>query len=336
MLALALLATASRALADPTAADKETARRLMAEGRNHRKAGDPKGALQSFQAADAIMHVPTTGLEVARAEIELGQLVEARDVLLTVVRSPVEPREPRAFADARATAKALASETEGRIPSIRVQLQNVPTGAEAKVTVDGVAVPAAALAAPRAVNPGHHVVAATTGAAGDTPRETAVDVHEAETRDLVVDLAIAAPAPTETAEKTPAPPPASHGATSSLRIVSYAGFGLGGVGLIVGGVTGLLAISDLGSAKHSCVGNQCPPSAYPKLDTAGTMATLSTVGLVLAGVGVGVGAVTFVLGKPHPAEPLAAPEAPAPAAPPPAPSASLFVGPGSIGVRGTF
>ena len=46
--------------ADPSAADKETARALMNEGRTDRDKGDLKAAVKAFAAADALMHVPTT------------------------------------------------------------------------------------------------------------------------------------------------------------------------------------------------------------------------------------------------------------------------------------
>jgi hypothetical protein len=321
------LFVAGQAHAEPTAGDKETARRLMAEGRTHRRAGDAKGALQSFLAADAIMQVPTTGLEVAKAELELGQLVEARDKLLTVTRLPVEGREPRAFSEARATAKTLGAEVEPRIPSLTVKLQNLPAGSSPKVTVDGVAIPAGALTAPRAVDPGHHVVAASAG--GD-PHETAVDVREGETKDVVVDLgAGGAPVATDEPASGPAPTNASKDQANTWRLVSYAGFGVGGAGLIMGSVTGLLAISDFSSAKkQGCVSGKCPPAADPELNKASTMATVSTVGFILAGVGAGVGIAGFVLSRqsPHPE--------PTPAAPPE--TVGLFLGPGSVTLGGSF
>src|SRR5947207_9657736 len=55
------LAVASPALAAPSAADRETARALVVEGKQRRDKGDLPGALESFKAADAIMRVPTTG-----------------------------------------------------------------------------------------------------------------------------------------------------------------------------------------------------------------------------------------------------------------------------------
>src|SRR3954469_7244655 len=83
--------------AEPKAAQKKIARGLLDEGRAKDERGDHKGPLESFRAADNLMHVPTTALEVARQEIALGLLVDARDTLLRVRRSPVNPGEPAVF-----------------------------------------------------------------------------------------------------------------------------------------------------------------------------------------------------------------------------------------------
>ncbi|MEO7109611.1 MAG: hypothetical protein ABI183_04150, partial [Polyangiaceae bacterium] len=96
----------------PTAADKDTARALMAQGADLRDKNDLKGALQSFQAADAIMHVPSTSLEVAKTAAALGQLVEARDAALAAARYPVNPGEPKPFVNARKEAQSLGDELE--------------------------------------------------------------------------------------------------------------------------------------------------------------------------------------------------------------------------------
>src|SRR4051794_22145874 len=91
LLSLALLlGQVGRASAEPTASGKETARGLMTEARDLRDKNDLRGALSRFQAADAIMRVPTTGLEVARTEAALGLLVEARDTIHRVLAIPAE------------------------------------------------------------------------------------------------------------------------------------------------------------------------------------------------------------------------------------------------------
>lgn len=326
-------------MADPTPADKETARRLMTEGRTYRKAGDSKSALKSFQAADDIMHVPTTALEVGRTEVELGQLVEARDTLLAIARLPAAPKEPRAFVEARATAKTLAGELEGRIPSIKLTIQGVPADGVVTVQVDDVPIPAAALGVPRAVDPGHHVISGSLGAGsvgGTAPHTTTVDVTEGEIKEVTLDMA----APVVSEEVPAAKPPSAP--TDTWRLVSYVGFGVGGAALLVGSITGIVAISDLSSAKKmGCVGNQCPPSADAELNTAGTFATVSTVGFVLAAAGVGAGAVGFILSRHHEKAAVATPESPSTTPsdeppPGPAPDVSLYFGPGSAGIRATF
>src|SRR5579884_1405121 len=93
-LALGAALGARSARADPTAADRETARALMDDGRALREKNDLRGALQRFKAADDIMHVPTTALEVARTQIPLGLLVEARDTIARIRLMPAKPGEP--------------------------------------------------------------------------------------------------------------------------------------------------------------------------------------------------------------------------------------------------
>ena len=326
-LTLAVLSGAHLArAAEPTPADKETARRLMTEGRAHRRDGDAKAALQSFVAADAIMHVPTTALEVARSEIDLGQLLEARDQLLAVGRLPDPGNEPRAFTEARETATTLSAELEPRIPSLLVKLQGAAPGANVKVTVDGVEVPSVALTSPRAVDPGHHVVAASVGSA--PPKEAAVDVKEGESKDVSIDLASV-----DVVVVVPPPKPKPSDGDATLRLASYVGFGVGGAGLLVGGITGIVAITSLSAAKkQGCVGNECPPSASSDLSTSHTMATVSTVGFVVGGVGVAGGVVAFLLSR-RATSSSRATDAASRARPV---TAVPYIGPGSLGVTGTF
>ena len=99
--AMAALLAAPSAGAQPSAADRETARSMMQEGRDLREKGDLKGALQRFKAADDIMHVPTTGLEVARTQVSLGLLVEALDTIANIHKVPPAADEPAPFKDAR-------------------------------------------------------------------------------------------------------------------------------------------------------------------------------------------------------------------------------------------
>lgn len=296
LLALAIGTGSMVTFAEPTAAEKETARTLMKEGRARRKNGDHKGALEAFSAADALMHVPTTGFEVGKEQLDLGMLVEARDTFLRVSRIPEEPGEPPPFAEARKQASDLAKEIEPRIPTLKLAV----TGAEGepKVTIDGNALPKAMLGLPQRLNPGTHQIVAVVGA---VKRTTSVELKESETREATLDLtptaeeAAAAKAPAPPEEK-PTKPETPTEVPSGSSPLTWIGFGVAGAGVVVGSITGLLAMSKTSSAKEVCEGNLCPPAAHDDLASARTMSTISTVSFIVAGVGVGVGIYGLVAG----------------------------------------
>jgi hypothetical protein len=288
------------AFAQPTPAQKETARGLMAEGRELREQGDLAGALTRFTAADSIMNVPTTGFEVAATQAQLGQLVEARETLRKVLAIAQSPDDPEPFNEARSKARALDQQLATRIGSLRF----APSGASETtldVTVDGERVPRAVLSLPFRVNPGRHqIVARSRG------QEVRRDVLVAESQMVDVPLsfesgatpAVAPPATQAAPEPTPvAPSPGSRGAPP----LAYAGGGVGLLGVVVGSVAGLSAISHKNAAKRDCVGSACPPSTWSDLDSARQMATVSTVGFVVGALGFAVAGGALLLDKPAPA-----------------------------------
>jgi hypothetical protein len=326
-LVLALSATVH---AEPTATEKETARGLMADGRDKRDKNDLKGALKSFEAADSLMHVPSTGWEVARAQEQLGLLVEARDTALRVARIPQAPNEPGAFKEARDKATALGDSLEARIPAVRITVKGAAEGATMTVAIDTITVPSAALATPFKLNPGHHVVSAKTDTAGGKQE---IDLAEKETKDVAIVLTAGAPATPDTAESPfandanpPETPPAEIAPQShKMRTLAFIGFGVAGAGVIAGTITGLLSMSSTSSAQNGCRNNLCPPSTYSDLDSAHLMATVSTVSFIVAGVGAGVGIVALIVG-----------DKPAERAPTTGTKVTPWIGLGSAGVRGSF
>ncbi len=123
----ACLAIAAPAFAQ-SAADRETARSLMDQGDDLRSKGDLKAALQRFQAATEIMHVPTTAIEVARTQASLGLLVEARDTLAQIMSSVPARGEPPQFRDARLEAQKLDASLEPRVPTVTVTVSGAKEG----------------------------------------------------------------------------------------------------------------------------------------------------------------------------------------------------------------
>jgi hypothetical protein len=342
--ALATSLAAGTAHALPTAADRETARELMQQGRDLRDKNDLRGALQRFKAADDIMHVPTTGLEVARAQASLGQLVEARDTIAAIRLVPEKPSDPEPFKEARVKADELDASLDGRVPAVTIAVHGAAAGEAPALTIDGVPVPPAVVGLPRNVDPGHHVIVVKTASAEG---KAEVDVREGQRKPVELTLAASAGGPpnAQTAGPSDASPGAdSAGANSSTAeatperttttshspdALTYAGGALAGAGLVAGAVTGILSWSKKSSLESACPGHVCPPSSYSSYDSANTLATVSTFAFVAAGVGACVAVVSLIVGHEEKSEPASTP-----------PAARLrvspWIGAGAAGVGGSF
>ncbi|HEY3820838.1 MAG TPA: hypothetical protein VGL81_26925 [Polyangiaceae bacterium] len=322
LLVLSLAATAS---AQPTAADRETARALMDDGDRKAEAHDDAGALRSYRAADEMMHVPSTAIEVVKTLARMGQLVEARDQALALLRLPRTEPEPTPFVAARAEAERLAASLAVRIPTLSLHVTGLAAGEVPTVRVDGELVPPDALPLPRRADPGvHHIVASAPGRA-DVLR----DVQLAEGHAAPVELSfgpvigvvpppapVVAPAPLPAIPLESAPAPAS----SSPGAATWAALGVGAAGLVVGTIAGILELSKASAVKGQCHGNACPESERGELSDANTLANVSNIGLGVGVAGAAVGAVLYFI----------APRAPV------QPSVGVLRGGGSVGVGGSF
>ena len=236
----AVLAMTRLVLAEPTANEKETARALMAEGRSLREQKDELGALKRFQTADAIMHVPTTGLEVARSQMALGQLVEARDTLHRIMQTPDVTDSPP-FRQAREAAASLDQALQTRIGALRFDVRGLRDRTALSLLVDGRPIPLALVDVPFRVNPGPHTVVADGGSG---PVREVVSPREGETIAVVIDsLSVdrsfaggwrtgLAPGIAGSAAESPA-----GAAGFGMPALAYAGFAVGGAGVLAAGVT---------------------------------------------------------------------------------------------------
>jgi hypothetical protein len=294
---------AASAHAQPTAADKETARAALLDGRAKMAAKDYAGALKSFLGAHAIMGVPTTGLDLARAQEALGQLVEARETALAVMRMPAQAGESDAFAAARKEAEDLAVRLAPRIPSVTIAVRGAGNAA-ATVRLNGAVLVAATLGLPRKVNPGHHQIAVSAPGFVSETRE--VDLTEGQT--LPVEITLRAGAgPAVTAVTTAAPIATGVGSAAPSAFVTASASATSappsspvpvwawvanGVAVAAFGVGTAFFVDYIGvrdTVAKDCPNNVCDPAKH---DVASAQALRAQWNRDL-GVGIGMGVLTL-------------------------------------------
>jgi hypothetical protein len=269
---------------------RATARQLMDEGREARNdKKDYKAALDAFRKAHSIMKVPSTGIEVARTLDAMGLFVEAAEAAQEVIDmppviTPPKKKEVDAFIRARSEAQTLLDEAKKKIGFIKITIKGAKPEA-VEVTINDLAVAPATLKDPVKQNPGKHTVVAK----GPKTATAEVEVSSGQTQEITLDVTkaekpkVEAPPP----EAPPPPPPKS----AFLRPMPLIGFGIAGVGLIAGSVTGALTMSRASSIKESCEGNRCPSSKQGDIDSAKTLGLISTISFGVAGVGAAIGVI---------------------------------------------
>ncbi len=334
---LLALAPAPAAAGEPSNADKATARDLLHEGKQLRQKNDHAGALRKFQGAWALVPTPLTGVALAREQIALGQLVEAREVLGDIERMPVKPTESGEGSKARAEAASLHAEIAPRIPVLEIAVHGVAPDETVALTIDGRPEPRAAAEAGLRIDPGTHVVVATVRG---QPQSKTFEAKESTRGKLDFEFKADAAASTPTA--TPAPQnvtttstaapvvgarasaaAADASAPSPLKWIGAVAIGAGLVGMGVGGFLGLSAKSAYDSAKSDhCPTGACDPAGMSAIADARSRAGSATI-IVGVGAAVAVGGVVMVLAAPS-------------SSPSKVGVTSVGVGLGSISVGGRF
>jgi hypothetical protein len=270
LLFVAILAAAPSARADDD--DVKRATTEYAEGMDLRVAGKLDASLEHLRVAHRTFPTPITGLELGRAYMLLGKLVEARDTLLSIGQSGPRAGESARAGNARAEAAGIGAALGDRIPRIVFE----HAGAPPAVTVDGAPV---GVDAPLRLNPGAHTVAWSG---------TSRTVTLAESQALTIELSSPASAATP---RLPAAAPSAPPRQGN-RAPFWVGLGLTAAAAGVGTVSGLVAIGKANTARPNCPDNQCPPPFHAAADAAKTWSTVSTVSFVTAGV---LGAASLVL-----------------------------------------
>lgn len=310
-------------------ADRATARELARDGQAAFDRGDYANAADRFARADALVHAPTLLLALARSQAKLGQFVQAYESYSRILREGVPESSPAVFKKAFEDAKKEVEPVRARVGWVTIEVKGPPSP---RVTIDDTPVPAAAIGVRRAINPGGHVVKAD--AEGFSSAQQSISVAEGESASVALTLEASPDAP-GAAAGGPMPAPSSGGPTviepppdaprvsgGTPRTLGFVALGVGAAGLVVGGVTGVLAMGKHGDLEDACAQGRCPASQQDTLDSYRTLGTISTIGFVVGGVGAVTG-VTLLLTSPKKSESASR-------------GVGLQIGARSVALRGSF
>jgi hypothetical protein len=325
----------------PAAAEAQTdagkvaaARQIGFDGIKDYQAGNYAEASDKLERAYALVKAPTIGLWSARALAKLDRWVAATERYLETTRLPLPETNRDNHRKAQEDAAKERATLLARIPSLRVDVSGVPAN-EVELTMDGVVIDSALVGVARPVDPGKHRVVASWRGQQESGE---IELREGtkETMTLTFSADAAAPAPEATAkpdvagggtpETQPAAPisqEADYDASSNT--LAYVALGVGGVGLVVGGITGVMAMGKKSELEDSgfCSDVAREPDVHDDVDSLNTLRTLSTVGFVVGVVGAGVGVTLLITGGGK-------------AERGPAARTELRLGPGRVGLAGWF
>ncbi len=286
--------------AETSEGDRAAARALALEGYDALQRKDFATAEDRFRRADKLVHAPTLLVDHARALVGMGRFVEAYERYGLVLREGVADNSPwpwkRALKDAE-------NEIEALKPRVAWLTIGVVGPRRPTVFIDGRRVPAAAVGVPRAVNPGRRVVAARARGYGSKEREVTLKEGQQLEIELLLerlpqgtpeepDERVEPDAPPEDLSLAPAPPPRG----GARRTLGYVALSAGALGLVVGSVTGVMALGAKSDLAGRCAGGTCSPEsdaertrAEQDISRYGLFRTASTVGFGFGALSAAVG-----------------------------------------------
>jgi hypothetical protein len=285
--------------AAPSADELTAARELFQSAYEDEQAKRFAQALEKFRRVASVKESASVRYRIGSVLESLGRLRESRDAFRALAASkPNLPANEREISD---SAAERAHQLDTKIPRIVLKLQeNAP--ADARVTLDGAPVPASTTPRQLELDPGEHVVQATSPST--RPSETRVALGEGS--EVTVNVAFGPPTSQVSAAPPKAPPaattPADRGPARD-RTLAYVALGGGGALLVTGLVLLGIREGDISSIEKECGSdNVCPASMRADLEGKRDQAELFGplgVGLGLVGLaGVGIG--SWLLFRPAP------------------------------------
>lgn len=284
--------------------DTSAARALATEGVSAFDEGKYERAIELFEKAEKHYHANVHRFMIARAYVKLGQLVQAREALYSVVKEDLPEKASKTFVRTKEEAADLLAEIEPKIAKLVLKI--TPTDAEVSVSVDDKEVPSDLIGIARPTNPGTRTV--TVSAPGYETQTIEIALEEGEQKEVALELL-----PSESPRDDGILAPKARDAQPeeggpNLRPWSIAAFAAGIVGVGVGATFFLLSNKDKNAAegildgdctsasdgRYLCTSDQA--AEVETLDEAtARKQTLSVVGVSVGGALLVTGAVLWIL-----------------------------------------
>ncbi len=286
---LALLGLVERVSAQ-TESDIDEAYRNAEQGLKAFGAGRYSEALDVYSRAYGIVRLPALAVHIARANVKLGRFVAALRFYDEAMRLGDGVGDARVQTRARGEARAERDALWPRVPRLVFRVSGVAPSS-VQVQVDGVAIPVDAYETGWLVDPGsHHYVARL----GTEQRAQWVSLYEAEVHEVRLAFAVPVPAANKADSVELAAPEAARQAPTLTRRLAWASMGVGGVGMLVWGTAGIVALKKSSQLESlNCGGSQppCPPNEVAEYDR---WKTAATVGFYTGAVALLTSATLFI------------------------------------------
>lgn len=303
------------------------ARALFDEGRTLMDEKKFPQACAKFEASQKIGPKASTALNLGVCYDKIQKFATAWSTFGTA--ATLAKREGHAEREKYAREQMAAMEE--KLAKLTIHVGNSVAGLQ--VMLDDKPVIEAMYGTALPIDPGPHKLSATAPGKKPWSKEIVVPAEKAsltetipmlEDSEAVTPTPIPTPTPTPAQETTPQPPvqPPPPPARSGTSPLVYIGFSLGGAGVVIGTITGIVAIANTSSIKDNCSDDDlCPSTERENIDDAELVANVSNVAFAAGAVGVVVGVIgLFVGGDDRPEQASIEP----------------IVGPGYLGVSGRF
>jgi MYXO-CTERM domain-containing protein len=321
------------ARADDDAQNKASARALATAGFEAFRAEHWAEAADRFSRAESLVHAPAHLLYLARSYGHLGKLVAAHETYEKLTRETLPDTAPQAARHAQEDGAKELGALEAHLPKLVVTVAPAPPGLT--VEMDGARLSSAVLGVAIPVDPGQHTLVAK--ADGFAPAERSVDAADGVRTVVALSMeALSSTPPVAAGTPGPAlanPPPlpekdataSSGGGLSALRVAGIVSL------VVAAGAGGAGAFFAIQSHDNRAQGDQlCMPNGCMKVnedqindfDNKATLyGELAVASFITAGAAAAFGVTALVLPQHGSSS---------------EPKAALWVGPTSIGVRGSF